>query len=670
MSAKSDFVKSRYLRYYLTFWATGLVSLVLVFSSIYKYTNDIAIMKENFKKQNKIQSEILAKTIEEKISYLYQSIRTMSLIPGVRKIDRYAKNFDHDAKATVQQIYNNAYTNIQLSEIYILPKSMDPEKIDPVTKKPEEPIITFDEFIVSNGADDKAKIDEESKLDEVEIEEYHLMKKQLAELAVKFPDNHSMKSLDIPVISGPEVVTCDNSEFTIEDLKNKNDTPRKGIVFTVPIYTMEGQFNGGISAIVRTNVIKKLLSNGNVGLINKVNKILMVNNPKTQWTDSIHFFKQNKANPNLIFSEVRHLTIKDLTEWDLWVAIDDSDFWMIPEVSSARVILFFGILTNLLMFLFIFWTTYKELSLAKQMNITIEKMTQQSAALRDLSHQLSESAREISDATLKQSSAVYETAGALTELSETVSKTSENAQGLKSLSAQSFEDSQNGEKALTLVLNSIKELEGFSAETSIEMDSVQMGMKNVVNFMKEIVSKTKGINEIVFQTKLLSFNASVEAARAGEHGKGFSVVAEEVGNLARMSGESANQIMSTVEIGTSKTDHLISQSSKSIEQFSKNNILIMKNATSASDQCKEAFDKIFNQVTAITKMSEEISIATNEQSLGLNEVNKAIQVISSSSHLHSTRTAEILKAIEALSRESEHMDQIVLEIAKISRLSA
>ncbi|MBC7465119.1 MAG: hypothetical protein H7256_03945 [Bdellovibrio sp.] len=50
--------------------------------------------------------------------------------------------------------------------------------------------------------------------------------------------------------------------------------------------------------------------------------------------------------------------------------------------------------------------------------------------------------------------------------------------------------------------------------------------------MEEIGNKTKVINDIVFQTKLLSFNASVEAARAGEHGKGFAVVAEEVGKLA------------------------------------------------------------------------------------------------------------------------------------------
>ena len=60
--------------------------------------------------------------------------------------------------------------------------------------------------------------------------------------------------------------------------------------------------------------------------------------------------------------------------------------------------------------------------------------------------------------------------------------------------------------------------------------------------MEQIKDKVNIINDIVFQTKLLSFNASVEAARAGENGKGFAVVAEEVGNLASVSGKAANEI--------------------------------------------------------------------------------------------------------------------------------
>jgi hypothetical protein len=72
-------------------------------------------------------------------------------------------------------------------------------------------------------------------------------------------------------------------------------------------------------------------------------------------------------------------------------------------------------------------------------------------------------------------------------------------------------------------------------------------ISEIVELVKEIGNKTKVINDIVFQTKLLSFNASVEAARAGEHGKGFAVVAEEVGNLASMSGQASKEISALLE---------------------------------------------------------------------------------------------------------------------------
>ncbi len=71
------------------------------------------------------------------------------------------------------------------------------------------------------------------------------------------------------------------------------------------------------------------------------------------------------------------------------------------------------------------------------------------------------------------------------------------------------------------------------------INRIALGLSKAAN--EDIGDKTKVINDIVFQTKRLSFNASVEAARAGEHGKGFAVVAEEVGNLAQMSKDKVQE---------------------------------------------------------------------------------------------------------------------------------
>ena len=72
-------------------------------------------------------------------------------------------------------------------------------------------------------------------------------------------------NLQVPIVSGPEVITCDNDEFE----KTHNDADRKGLVLSVPFYNLEGQFKGSISAIVRTNVFHALLDQPDYALINK-----------------------------------------------------------------------------------------------------------------------------------------------------------------------------------------------------------------------------------------------------------------------------------------------------------------------------------------------------------------------------------------------------------------
>ncbi|NCQ16281.1 chemotaxis protein, partial [Candidatus Falkowbacteria bacterium] len=74
------------------------------------------------------------------------------------------------------------------------------------------------------------------------------------------------------------------------------------------------------------------------------------------------------------------------------------------------------------------------------------------------------------------------------------------------------------------------------------MDRISESNQDIASLVfaiEEIAEKTKIIDDIVFQTKILSFNASVEAERAGEFGRGFSVVAQEVSNLAKMSGRAS-----------------------------------------------------------------------------------------------------------------------------------
>ena len=334
----------------VTFAAIVLGVVLLISALSWKHRSDIQQIRNSYVGEQNAEIDRTVKKVEETFNAFYQGIRTMSLLPGVRGIDRYAKNFNPDSKAAMQQIYNNTYLNVTLSEVYILPANLNPDVIDPVTKKPEIPVLTFDEFIVSKAIGDEAKKEEEKKeVEEVEIFEYRLMKKQLEYLAEKYPTNAEIKGLNVPAVTGEEVITCDNSEFTKKELAEHNDNPRKGIVLTVPRFDMHGNFAGGVSGVVRTNILKKLFPANFYGLVNQTTKWQITDAPIDDWTSSVKDFQSGNGNPDLIISQARKLKIVDTSPWELWVAKPDSDFYSRNDVKQADTIFYAGILVCLVL---------------------------------------------------------------------------------------------------------------------------------------------------------------------------------------------------------------------------------------------------------------------------------------------------------------------------------
>jgi methyl-accepting chemotaxis protein len=132
------------------------------------------------------------------------------------------------------------------------------------------------------------------------------------------------------------------------------------------------------------------------------------------------------------------------------------------------------------------------------------------------------------------------------------------------------------------------------------------------------------INEIVFQTKLLSFNASVESARAGEAGKGFAVVAEEVGNLARLSGNAANEIKELIEKSHHASQLIFKKSQERVTKCNNemmSSMETLKNSTSVSSQ---SFANINEKFVNLAQRIEEITQAAGEQRKGIQEVSKSM----------------------------------------------
>ena len=209
---------------------------------------------------SRAEANQMARNVQNSLRSIYENLRTLTLLPSVRhpprpQIDRHATNLTPDSLETIQQVYNNLASNVSVSEVYIVPADLDPERIDPVTGNPEEPIRMFDELIVHAGryaalpdpfAAAKGKVSASAdELPEEEIYEYRQLRDQFAWLRPRFPDSSTIDGLNVPMISGPEVITCDNRVFN----HTKADKDRSGMLFSVPFFGPDEKLKGSVTAI-------------------------------------------------------------------------------------------------------------------------------------------------------------------------------------------------------------------------------------------------------------------------------------------------------------------------------------------------------------------------------------------------------------------------------------
>jgi methyl-accepting chemotaxis protein len=149
-------------------------------------------------------------------------------------------------------------------------------------------------------------------------------------------------------------------------------------------------------------------------------------------------------------------------------------------------------------------------------------------------------------------------------------------------------------------------------------------MADILNVIKTIDSKTVMINDIVFQTKLLSFNASVEAARAGESGKGFAVVAEEIGKLAVSSGEASFEISKLLKESQTKVESIFLQTKADMSRVTTG----VKNKITESEKSIELGLSLLDQLQvkseSVNLLVGEITQGLEEQMKGVDEVTRAI----------------------------------------------
>ncbi|CAO4847931.1 MAG: hypothetical protein CNLJKLNK_00744 [Holosporales bacterium] len=217
----------------------------------------------------------------------------------------------------------------------------------------------------------------------------------------------------------------------------------------------------------------------------------------------------------------------------------------------------------------------------KNLSVTLSKINRIALSVNKAAESIVVSAQEVSEKTESQASALEQTAASLEELSATVKGNAEHAQ----------ESEHLAQKTQTVV---------YAANETMKETIHSMG--NIESSAKKINGIIQVIEEIAFQTNILALNASIEAARAGQAGSGFAVVAAEVRSLAQRSTEASQDIKKLIE--TSR-----------------------ENIKTGVDLVNKTGNNLLEIKTSIDNVSfllSEITNASVEQSMGLEQINTAV----------------------------------------------
>jgi methyl-accepting chemotaxis protein len=324
--------------------------------------------------------------------------------------------------------------------------------------------------------------------------------------------------------------------------------------------------------------------------------------------------------------------------------------------NSTRTILLWGLLLTAfalaLAFILIRTPIGILSSLASDLSQTADQVASASTQIASTSIQLSSGVTE-------QAAALEETSASMEEMNAMVNRNSENASRSQSFAEGSQKSAEKGKTVVQEMIASIQQIDRSNADIMNQIEESNRQMSEIVKLIGDIGNKTKVINEIVFQTKLLSFNASVEAARAGEHGKGFAVVAEEVGNLAQMSGSAAAEITQILDKSIHQVETIVEETKSKVSALVSISKDKVNTGTRVARQCGEVLEEIVGSTLKVSQMVGDITAGSKEQSKGVGEINKAMLQLNQVTH-HNTQSAqESSSAADRLSRQASELRESV-----------
>jgi len=333
------------------------------------------------------------------------------------------------------------------------------------------------------------------------------------------------------------------------------------------------------------------------------------------------------------------------------------------KANSNLVMGFLILLAGIVSFGIGFLLVNPRINKLKNVFLSLTKQLQELTASQD---HLSKSSSSLSSSSHQQAAATEEVASALEEVRSMVERNTESANAAAQSILGGAEKTRQIEELANSMSEKIEELGGGLSEVLNQLQAGNQQMEEIEGMIKNISNQTQIVNDIAFQTKILSFNASVEAARAGDHGKGFAVVAQQVGELAALSSRASSQITELLTSSTSKVEKTRQQwSAQAIDIES----AISHRVQDGLEATKAAVEEISNLnelVNVISSNVIQISKASEEQAQGVSEINKAISEISSTTQLNASTASQvdqesvnIRKAVNSLEGLGEDLSSII-----------
>ena len=232
------------------------------------------------------------------------------------------------------------------------------------------------------------------------------------------------------------------------------------------------------------------------------------------------------------------------------------------------------------------------------------------------STQIAAGNQDLSSRTEEQAGSLEETASSMEELTSTVKQNADNARQANQLAASAAQVAVKGGAVVAQVVGTMQSINASS---------------------NKIVDIIAVIDGIAFQTNILALNAAVEAARAGEQGRGFAVVASEVRNLAQRSASAAKEIKTLI--------------GASVEQVNAGSMLVAQAGSTMND--------IVDSVQRVSDIITEITAASSEQSVGIDEINRAIGQMDAVTQQNAALVEESAAAAESMQHQAHNLAQVV-----------